>query len=28
MPDGALCSTTYFHRQLAPGAPGWGEWRL
>ena len=22
MPDGALCSTTYFHRQLAPGAPG------
>jgi GNAT superfamily N-acetyltransferase len=22
MPDGALCSTTYFHRQLASGAPG------
>ena len=22
MPDGALCSTSYFHRQLAPGAPG------
>ena len=22
MPDGALCSTTYFHRQLVPGAPG------
>ena len=22
MPDGALCSTTYFHRQLVPAAPG------